>query len=469
MFQAVARFSYQYRWPVLIAFVILFPVAGIIGGGAFAALKPGGFDDPTAQSYAAIERLAEELQVGAADLIVLYTVPTGTVEDPAVRTAIVAGLDRAAQHPSVERVTSVYSTGAPQFVSRDRTRTFAVLSLRGDDAEKEAAAHRLEPLLRADGVQTQFGGFVPTFTEMSHAVEQGLQRAEVIAFPITAVLLFIIFGSLVAAGVPLVLGALAILLSFATLRIIAGVTDVSVFAINVVTVLGLGLAIDYALFIVNRYREELPQLGVQGAIERAISTTGRAVAFSGVTVAASLIGLFVFPQMFLRSMALGGIAVALLTVIINLTLLPALLAVLGRRIDAVRLPWAARRVPASEAAEHGFWHRIAYGVMRRPVVVAVAVVVFLLVLGLPFLNIRASVPDARLLGADVEARQVSNILTTEFLPNQDTPHDLAVRTAGDALTPETIGALYDYTQRIAAVPGVVRVDGIFSIVPGQTR
>ena len=469
MFQAVARFSYRFRWPVLVAFAVLFPVAGVIGGGAFAALKPGGFDDPTAESYAATERLTEELGVGAADLIALYTVPAGTVEDPAVRAVIVAALDRAAQDPAVERVASFYGTGAPQFVSRDRTRTFAVLSLRGDDAEQEAAAHRLEPLLRAERVQTQFGGFVPTLEAMSHAVERGLQRAEVIAFPITAVLLFVIFGSLVAASVPLVLGALAILLSFATLRVIAGVTDVSVFAINVVTVLGLGLAIDYALFIVNRYREELPHLGVQGAIERAVSTTGRAVAFSGVTVAASLVGLFVFPQMFLRSMALGGIAVALLTVIINLTLLPALLAVLGRHIDAVRLPWAPRRVRASEVTEHGFWHRIAFGVMRRPVAIAAAVVAFLLVLGLPFLGIRASVPDARLLGADVEARQVSDVLKSEFLPNQDTPHELAVRTAGDVLTPENVGALHDYTERIAALPGVMRVESIFSIVPGQTR
>ena len=469
MFGALARFSYRFRWPVLIAFAILFPVAGIIGGSAFAALKPGGFDDPTSESWQTSGLLMRELDVGGADLIALYTVPAGNIDDPAVRASVTAALERAAQDPSVERVTSFYSTGAPQFVSRDRTRTVAVLSLRGDDANKEEAAHRLEPLLRADGVETQFGGFVPVFEEVSKAVEQGLQRAELIAFPVTAVLLFVIFGSLVAAGLPLVLGALAILLSFATLRLIAGVTDVSVFAINIVTVLGLVLAIDYALFIVNRYREELPARGVEGAIVTAISTTGRAVAFSGVTVAASLIGLFVFPQMFLRSMALGGIAVALMTVVINLTLLPALLAALGRRVDAVRLPWLARRAEETATGEHGFWHRVAFGVMRRPALVAAAVVAFLLVLGLPFLNIRASTPDARVLGRQVEARQVSDILKTEFLPNQDTPHELAVRTAGDALTPESIGALYDYTQRIAALPGVTQVDSIFSIVPGQTR
>jgi trehalose monomycolate/heme transporter len=469
MFAALARFSFRHRWPVLIAFTILFPVAGIVGGGAFAALKPGGFDDPTAESFTASELLLDELDAGGADLIALYAVPSGSVEEPAVRDAVTAALDRAAQDPGVERVTSFYGTGAPQFVSRDGTRTFAVISLHGDDAEKETALERIEPLLQAEGATVQFGGFVPAGTAINHAVESGLQRAELIAFPITAVLLFFIFGSLVSAAVPLLLGALAIVMSLAVLRIIAGFTDVSIFAVNIVTVMGLGLAIDYALFIVNRYREELPRLGVEGAVVRAIGTTGRAVAFSGVTVAASLVGLFVFPQMFLRSMALGGIAVALMTIAINITLLPALIGALGHRIDAVRLPWVARRVARAEASERSFWHRVAFGVMQRPVVIAAAVIAFLLVLGAPFLDVRASIPDARVLGREVEARQVSDVLASEFLPNQDTPHELAVSVTGDALTPENIGALHDYTQRIAALPGITQVDSIFSVVPGLSR
>ncbi|MGH2584431.1 MAG: MMPL family transporter, partial [Dehalococcoidia bacterium] len=349
------------------------------------------------------------------------------------------------------------------------TRTFAVISLHGDAAEKEETAERIEPLLTAEGTTVQFGGVVPAGTALTEAVESGLQRAEMIAFPITAALLVLIFGSLVSASLPLILGALAIVLSLATLRIIAAFTDVSVFAINIVTVSGLGLAIDYALFIVNRYREELPERGVEGALVATLSTTGRAVAFSGVTVAASLVGLFVFPQMFLRSMALGGIAVALLTVVINLTLLPALLAVLGRRFEAGRLPWLARTSPERDPSGHGFWHRIAFGVMRRPVIVAAAVVALLLLLGAPFLGVRASTPDARVLDRGVEARLVSDILVSDFLPNQTTPHELAITTTDDALTPENVGALYDYTQQIAAIPGVTQVDSIFSLAPGLSR
>jgi trehalose monomycolate/heme transporter len=278
----------------------------------------------------------------------------------------------------------------------------------------------------------------------------------------------VIFGSLVSAGVPLLLGGLAILVAFTALRVIAAFTDVSVFAANIVTVMGLGLAIDYSLFILNRYREELPRLGVEGALVRTISTTGRAVAFSGVTVAASLVGLFVFPQMFLRSMALGGIAVTLAAVVMAVTLLPALIAVLGRRIDALRMPWYRREAEA-EAAERGFWNRLAHGVMRRPVVVATAVVAFLLALGAPFLGIRASTPDARVLGAQVEARQVSDILTREFLPHQTTPHVMALSASGDVLTRENIGRLHDYTQQVAALPGVTRVESMFGVRPGLSR
>lgn len=161
MFTALARFSYRFRWPVLIAFLLLLPIAAIVGGGAFAALKSGGFDDTAAESYKASELLLNELDAGGADLIALYTAPAGNVQDPAVGSTVTATLDRVAQDPAVERVTSLYNTGAPQFMSRDGTRTFAVITLHGDDTEKEEATERIEPLLVAEGATVQFGGIVP--------------------------------------------------------------------------------------------------------------------------------------------------------------------------------------------------------------------------------------------------------------------------------------------------------------------
>lgn len=468
MFAAIARFALRHRWPVLIVFLLLFPAFGIIGGGVFSTLKPGGFDDPAAESYRAAQRLRDEVHAGRADIIALYTARSGRADDPAVTGAIAAAGRRIATDPSVLKVSGYYNTGAPQFLSFDGSRTFVVVSLLGDDKAQDDAALRLTPALAVEGADVQFGGFVPFNQELNHVIERDLQRAELIAFPITAVLLVVIFGSLVSAGVPLLLGMLSILMAFTTLRVIAVFTDVSVFAVNIVTVLGLGLAIDYSLFILNRYREELPRRGPEAALTTAISTTGKAVAFSGVTVAVGLAGLFVFPQMFLRSMALGGIAVVLGTVLISLTLLPALIAVLGRRIDALRVPWLK---PADTAPErdNGFWHRLAFAVMRRPVLVAAAVVAVLLAAGSPFLRFQGSIPDYRVLAASSESRMVSETLKVAFPPNETTPHDIAVRAEGPLLTPERIGALYDYQARLAVQPGVVRVDSLFSLVPGQSK
>jgi RND superfamily putative drug exporter len=238
------------------------------------------------------------------------------------------------------------------------------------------------------------------------------------------VLLVVIFGSLVSAGVPLALGAFAMVMALTVLRVLAAFTDVSIFAVNIVSVLGLGLAIDYSLFILNRYREELPGRSPEQALTVAMSTTGRAVAFSGVTVAISLLGLFLFPQMFLRSMALGGIAVTLGAVLVSLTLLPALIAALGSNIDALRVPGFGR---SRASGEGRFWHRVAFGVMRRPVMVAVVVVGILLVFASPFLRFQGSIPDHRVLGRQTEARHVSESFDAQFTPHMTTPHGSSSR------------------------------------------
>ena len=469
MFVKLAQLVYRLRIPVLMIFGVLFVAGAVLSGGVFKALKPGGYDDPSTESYRVSRLLIDRFQVGAADVVPLYTAAGGTINDERNAAAVKAVLDKVGQDPAVERVLSFYNTGAPQFISKDQRRTFAVISLKGDDQAKIDATNRLEAALRVDGqgIQSELGGAIPVFEAFNHTIEKDLQRAELIAFPITAVLLVIIFGSLVAAGVPLLLGALAIVLALTTLRLIATITNVSVFALNVVTVLGLGLAIDYSLFILNRYREELPERGVEGAIITAVSTTGRAVAFSGVTLAASLVGLFLFPQMFLRSLAVGGIAVTVVAVIIATTLLPALLAVLGPRIDALRLPWLSRS--DEDKGESGFWHRLAFAVMRRPALIAVVVVAFLLLLGSPFLRLRPAKQDHRALAPTVEARHVSDVLDSEFLPHETSPHNIVLTARDNVLTKETIGALYDYSRQVAALPGITRVDSLFSVLPGQSR
>jgi|GEM_PF-76169 len=469
MFFALARFAYRFRWPVLAVYLVLLPPAAIFGSSVFSALQPGGYDDPSTESYKAQQLLQETFGLGSADLVPLYTVSSGSVKDEPAQAAITAALDQAARDPAVERVLSFYNTGAAPLVSPDNRRTFAVLSLRGDDKSKIEALERLEGLLRANSVETSFGGEVPVFRALNHQTESDLQRGEMFAFPITAVLLVIIFGSVVAAGVPLVMGGIAIVFALALLRGIALVTDLSAFALNVITVLGLGLAIDYSLFILNRYREELHEHDMKEAIITAVGTTGRAAAFSGVTLAASLVGLFVFPQTFLRSMAIGGIAVTLIAVLLATTFLPALVAVLGPKIDLLRMPWVKKQDEAVPAGASGFWHVLAMGVMRRPVLVAVVVVVVLLALGSPFLRFRATQQDYRALAAGIEPRDVSAILDTEFLPHETTPINVVLSANGKVLTPERIGELFDYVQWLSALPGITRVDSLFTLIPGQPK
>ena len=238
---------------------------------------------------------------------------------------------------------------------------------------------------------------------MGDTIEEDLVRAEMIALPITLVLLILVFGSVVAASLPLVVGVMSIVGTFFVLRVLAALTDVSIYALNLTTALGLGLAIDYSLFVVSRYREELraghaPRV----AVTRTVRTAGRTVAFSALTVAASLCAMLVFPIAFLRSFAYAGVAVALLAGLFSVVVLPAILVLLGHRVNALTL-WRRSVTPPEE----GFWHRVATVVMRRPIPIATAVVAFLLVLGAPFLGLRLSSPDDRVLPESADVRQVA--------------------------------------------------------------
>jgi RND superfamily putative drug exporter len=266
----------------------------------------------------------------------------------------------------------------------------------------------------------------------------------------------VIFGGLVAASLPLVIGGVAILGAFTMLRVLSLVTDVSIFAVNIVTFLGLGLAIDYALFIVSRFREELRRDGqVEGALVRTMQTAGRTVAFSGITVAVSLASLLFFPQNFLRSMGFGGMAAVLVAMVGALTVLPALLAVLGRRVDSVRIPMPFRRRRATAAADrdadHGAWSRVAHSVMRRPVVYVGATVVLLLALGAPFLRIAFGGVDARVLPEGTPSRTVSESLQRDFTGASTSPIEVVVTGADPA-------ALGSYVESLRAVPGVAGAD-----------
>jgi trehalose monomycolate/heme transporter len=460
MLAALGRFAVDHRRAILAFYLSIVPFAIWFGAPVIQMLEVGGFEDPQAESWKVRSRLVNTIGVGSPDVIVLYENPGGTVDDVEMLTGVMTAIEEAKKDPAVVHALSYYTSGAERLVSTDRTSTFVVVTMKGDDQEKEDAFERLKPLMRAPGIQTRYAGFIPVNQVLQATIEADVRRAELIAFPITAILLVLIFGSLASASLPLAVGGLSVLFAFLLMRIMTVFTDLSLFAANVVTVLGLGLAIDYSLFIVNRYREELPKRGVRAAVVRTMATTGRAVAFSGVTVALSLMGLLFFPQMYLRSMAYGGIAVVLCSLTLAMTLLPALLATLGDKIDALRVPFAPKVLAAHE--ESGFWNALAFGVMKRPVLVAVAVIVPLLLLGTPFLRLDPSVPDHKILPRGSEPREAADVVDAKFLQHQTSPLDVIVQTPGPVLAKENLEALWALHQAFEQVPGVAVVDSPFS-------
>jgi RND superfamily putative drug exporter len=458
MFEALGRVMYRRRrWVVGLAMAFV-AFAGVWGTGVFGAMTGGGFDDPGSESSLAGEVAERELGRGGGDVVVLYSSDTLTVDDPAYAEAVeesLAGLPG----DVVEEAVTFFGTGAPQLVSGDRTSTYALLTLAGDEDRRTQGLELIEDELTADGLETQIGGGTTINRDINERVSADIARAEMISLPVLAVLLVVIFGSFAAAGLPLAIGVVAILGSFAALRGFSMVTDVSIFAVNVVTITGLGLAIDYGLFMVSRFREEIRrQPDTQTALARTMATAGRTVAVSGVTVAISLAGLLIFPQVFLRSMGFGGMSAVLIAMIAALTLLPALLAMLGPKVDALSVrPWLRRifrRRPATADPERGGWARIAHSVMRRPVIYTLVVTVVLVTLALPFLRVQFGGIDERALPEGTESRVVSERLREEFPPSERGPID-AVVTLPDAVDSTAGGAaLQAYVDDVAAIPGV---------------
>jgi RND superfamily putative drug exporter len=296
--------------------------------------------------------------------------------------------------------------------------------------------------------------------EIQDKAESDLQRAELFAFPIVAILLVLILGSLVAASLPLAMGVLSIVAALLGLRILTEVTDVSVFALNITILLGLGLSIDYAFLIVDRFRKELRTKDVQEALVTTMSTAGKAVAFSGVAVAISMLGLLFFPMNFLQSMGLGGALVTALAAIGALTVLPAILAILGPKVNALRV------LPQESGKEDvGFWYRLSTGVMRRPVMVIVPVVVFLVFLASPVLDLKLGSPDASILPSGNEIRVASEQLENDFAPGESTPINVVVQARGDVLQTDNLLALDRFASEIEAIPGVNRIDGLANKPP----
>jgi len=453
MFDTIARLTDGNARRIGLFAIAFFLLAGALGGSVASRLDPYGADDPSTETVKAKDRLSDAgLRVPA----VIVVVEDAPVAAPATR-ARVEALERGLRRrPDVKSVTGYYDTRSPVFVSEDgRSTYFAVALETTDDKEwQETGAEIADSLSEEPDVLV--GGAAVAQEQVNKQVENDLRTAEMLAFPLLFLLSLLFFRSLVASLLPLMIGGLAIVGTFLILRIASELGSISIFALNLTTALGLGLSIDYSLFVVSRYREEIAVDGPGlAAMRRVMATAGRTVFFSSLTVAAALASLLVFPQRFLYSMGLGGALVAIFAALISLTVLPAVLTLLGTRVNALAPRFLQRRAEADTRPDQsGFWYRLSRFVMRRPAGIATLSALLLIVMGLPFLGIKFNTVDPTVLPESTSARQAYDTVSSEFPPYRETPIWLDVEGGGPGAA-----------ARVAAQ--VRRVDGVAEVNPPQ--
>ena len=451
----VAAFAYRRRVSLLVLFFALFVGAGLYGRGTAAELVGGGFEDPGSESARADHKLDERFGLGTPDVVVSYSHATLRASDPAFEQLLAPTLARIRKVPGVSRVGTPYGPTPDALVSHDGHTVVSTIRLSGSSRAVQASYDAVEPLLRAPGLETLLGGAIPGARQAQEAAESDLSRAELITLPLVALLLVVFFRGLVVASLPLLIGGFSVATALACVRLLTHVTDVSVFALNIVTFVGLGVAIDYSLFMTSRFRDELSAgVSVENAVAHTLQTAGRTIGYSGGAVAVSLLAMSVFPLMLLRSVAIAGSLVVLMSLLGTLVFLPALLAVLGPRVE-----WLSFGKKQDREQAPVFWHRVATAVMKKPVLFTVMVTGLLVVLGLPFLQIKPSVSGASVLPEEAEARKVAELVESPRFPQHSSaPVQIVASTPGDMFSLPSLRALGSYVQALEKIPHVARVD-----------
>ncbi len=462
MLTALSRLVTRHPRGVLVGAVVVIAAAAAVGGPVFGLLSTSGtsFEDPASQSVEA-RKLAERSGAQTSPGVVAL-VRAGA---PVTSEAAVAKIERVrailAADPGVARVVGFAETRDPAFVSKDGRSTYLAAFLKPGVEKVDALTKKLD---EEPGVLA--GGGAVAGEQTGTIVSENLARAELFAFPILLLLLFFVFRSLTAALLPLAVGVATILVTLLWMRFVNSGLSLSIFAVNLVTGLGLGLAIDYSLLIVSRFREELSKgKDTTSAVRRTLATAGRTVLFSALTVAAALASLTVFPQRFLYSMGIGGILVALSAAVVSLVLLPAILALLGPRVNSLapkRFQEAGLR--EAKAEQSGFWYRLSQAVMRRPAAFAAGATALLLLLGAPFLNVRWTGVDASVLPTSQSARVVSDALLQDFPSDRTSPVTVVVEAPASASAD-----LARYAAKLRTVAGATAVSAPTRIADGLWR
>ncbi|HEX3706310.1 MAG TPA: MMPL family transporter [Mycobacteriales bacterium] len=450
---------------------ILLVLAVVFGAPVASKLGAGGFNDPGSPSIAAQKLLADKFHTGDVNLILELRSPAGAGAT-ATRALGIRDERALADTPNIDSVTSYWTAPrqvAAQLISTDHDAALVVAHVAGNDSDApDRAAAATDSLVGVhDGVTVKAGGIAIAYHQVNDDVRSDLTKSEMVAIPLTVIALIWVFGSFIASILPVAVGLASIIGTMAILRGLALFTSVSIYALNMTTAMGLALAIDYSLFIVSRYREEVGHgLAPADAVRRTMQTAGRTVMFSALTVGLSLAAMLVFPLYFLRSFAYAGIAVVALAAVAALAILPAVLMLLGERVDSLDLrAWLRRKLrrpePVAKSVEQTFWYRFAHVVMRRAAPVVVIVGALLVFVGLPFLHVKFGYPDPRVLPPSASSYQVGHDAETEFRAGAGATIDIAVPSVEGR--PQQIGP---YAAKLSRVDGVTAVQSAAGVYVG---
>jgi uncharacterized membrane protein YdfJ with MMPL/SSD domain len=474
LFSRWGAFAYRFRRPIVLVTVLFAIASAVVGARVTSALSAGGWVDPASESYAVSARLNDEFGAGRGTLIALYQGGPGTdARSATVQGSIAASLARLAADSRVEDLVGFAQTGDDRFISTDGRSAYVVVRLAITDEQSVDEMDALRALIDPPaGLTYKLAGIGPFTRDQAHQSEKELIQAETVSGPFVLLILLVVFASVVAAGLPLLVAALTIPTALGGIFLVAQVTDLSIYVQNVATMLGLALAIDYSLFMVSRFREELRRgKTVAQAVETTVATSGKAVAFSGLAVAIGLSGLLLFRPMALRSFGIGGSLVVASSVFFALTFLPAVLGMLGPRvnalslaglIDAVRRRLGRPRAADAAAARRSRWAAVAHLVMARPFAFLIPTLIFLLVAGTPFLHLEQGIPNASTLPPGLESRDAAVALANDFKSGETTPITILATVQGDPTSPANVGRIDQLVAAIGSIDGIDRVEGPFN-------
>jgi RND superfamily putative drug exporter len=468
MFAWWGHFVYRFRWPVLGVSVALLvgSIVALVNGGTLK--NSGGQNTESGRAIALMHDQLPQSGPGAGSTFVLvFGSKTMGVQDPAFKQAVLAALQPLKDDSRVKSIDTPFDVPAEQakaMTSTDGHHVFAQVSLKDDYPTARQFYKQMRTEVHSDQLEVLGTGAVAIGADFDQYLQSDLHRAELVAFLAILPLLLIVFATVVSAVLPLGVGAFAVLGGLAGVGLLARVTDVSTYSTNIVTLIGLGVAIDYSLFIVNRFREELAAgATAEHALIASMRTSGRAVTFSGITVAIGLSAMLFFQGTFLASMGFAGAIVVTIAVLYALSFLASLLAILGHRVNRLRLPLPRR------PAGRGVWHAVAIRVMRRPLLVLVPIVLLLVLVASPIFQIRIANGDVGMLPPNAETRRGYDQLQ-KFPGQGQTRFSVVVQyETGGPLTSPRVGDLYDLAQHIKQIPGVEGVESMVSFDPSLSR